>query len=566
MIELVNQMTAYQTTVFITNSVKCKNPHNFFFKKILSHSPTVTIDISDTNNLTNTSLIMPIFKNPRKSSNFIIYAEETDQYLNKMCQIIDLLANMSPILMRPKCLLIFWNENLEPEKEIYKILRYAWDKKFLDFTVMIKNVSNLINLVYYNPFTQTYKWKILRNTSKIFPNKIKNVNKYPLVMPGFSWAPFVIIKKNDDEIPDARGIDYDYIKMMAVKFNFKPEFKIIKYNNDSVLMDIIQMGLATNDLTMTTMIHPIRQLSYGKKCIIGKFIGQSKMVTVVPIIKEIKFNFTLDILLYILSFPILIFAFVFIKNLLRFGTENWKVFNIYKIFLGISVDSPEKSIERQFFLLLTVTSIVYTDIIFSKLAEINLSIEEKEYGTVEDLVNSGMKIKALLKANEHDDPDVQKLLSHAEPVNNVINCTNELIKTRSLICISLFNAAKYMLRRNIDENGEPIMKFVQPSFRYQFTAFGYEKASPFAEKFDQVIQQIIESGIFIDRRLQMFESKVIHPSEKQLYSVGEDVSLTYQLIAVSLFGNFCGTAVFLYEIGRWFWVKLIHRMEEGSFS
>lgn len=104
--------------------------------------------------------------------------------LNETKSFLNFLVLQLSVEKRPKCLITYSlndsknEDKYENQLDMIDILKYAWDKKFLDFTVIISNskkniINNLITKIYYfNPFYN------LVFTKKIWK---KTAHKYLLI-------------------------------------------------------------------------------------------------------------------------------------------------------------------------------------------------------------------------------------------------------------------------------------------------------------------------------------------------------------------------------------------------
>lgn len=120
---------------------------------------------------------MSIFKNPRHSTIYVILSQNV-QHSKVTYTALDELVRMSPISIRPKCLLIMQKRNQWPFDDIKKLLNHAWSLKFLDFTVIIVINNSKMVCISFNPFTIVYDTKYSCTMSEVFPGKLQNVNKY----------------------------------------------------------------------------------------------------------------------------------------------------------------------------------------------------------------------------------------------------------------------------------------------------------------------------------------------------------------------------------------------------
>ena len=86
-----------------------------------------------------------------------------------------------------------------------------------------------------------------------------------------------------------------------------------------------------------------------------------------------------------------------------------------------------------------------------------------------------------------------------------------------------------------------MIKIAKPSFFYDKIAFCYQTASPFVEKFDDIMQKIIESGI--EQSYNFFAG--LKPRDKK-YSTGK-ISFK-QLLVILLFGWMLAFLAFIVEV------------------
>lgn len=549
--EYIKHLKSYQIIIFVDKSSKKNYKHeDDTIRKLTRQFSTVTIDLGSMVT-ENRSLSMPVFKNPRSSAIYVIlekeYTHTFDVY--KVYQIIDKLVTISPVQMRPKCLLIFPNStNYLPDNEVKKILKYTWVNKFIDFTVLKIDGADSSVVANYNPFTEIYSSKNLLDTDEIFPDKLENVNKYPLKLPAYTLKPHIIIDTEEDKILDIRGIIYPYVKIILEKVNFSPRFILENdTKSDSKNIENILSKLENNSLIISLNTFLVGTNLFGRNVIVGTMVDEGNMVAVVPIIRKPKFYFSLTILLYLLSFPAIILLFLGFSKLLKFDTEKWNLLFIYQIFIAIPVDlSPKRLIsESIIYIFIATLSIIYSNIFFATLNDMKVVYDEVKFSTFQDLVDSKMKVHTPFFANSHDTEEVKKLLSNATIIDSYEDCIKKLIKTRSIICILSVIRGNYYESINLDDQGMPVMKLAGASFHHQYAAFAYEKGSVFAEKFDKLTRLIIESGLLKDQVIRKYLQ--IHSSE---FSDSENAGniLTEQLIVLSVFGYTIAIIVFLWEL------------------
>lgn len=98
---------------------------------------------------------------------------------------VDFLIPQLSVRERPKCLIVYCNFANYNENNVMNILKYAWQKKFLHFSIVeliYFNANNYrFSLIYYfNPFNEVVHKKEFRKDIEIFPEKLRNGFGYPL--------------------------------------------------------------------------------------------------------------------------------------------------------------------------------------------------------------------------------------------------------------------------------------------------------------------------------------------------------------------------------------------------
>lgn len=87
----------------------------------------------------------------------------------------------------PKFLITYSSNNLtsNDDMQILYLLKYAWQEKFMDFTILLKMNSTPL-IYYFNPFTNIVFREFLKNDDvEIFPDKLKNAHGYPFKVTSF---------------------------------------------------------------------------------------------------------------------------------------------------------------------------------------------------------------------------------------------------------------------------------------------------------------------------------------------------------------------------------------------
>lgn len=362
-----------------------KVPSDYLFRNIASKIPTTVIDLSQIKSSgDNKTLRMPIVQNPRPSTIYTLLIQNEDTEVFDLEQIFDTLNNLvtiSPIPMRPKCLLILYSHKDWSELGVDKIARHAWALKILDFSIIkIDTTTNCTSSFNYNPFTNNYSSTYLEASSEVFPDKLNNGNEYSLKLSVVHLPPLLVVRTKSDKEVDITGSQYMYIETVSRKLNFKLRRHLASFRNVTAYL---RVNLENNIQNLGAIPLYVSTQLYGGQFIIGSvgnFHGQNnKLVFIVPIKQESKIYWSSDIILYILTFPGIIIVVSTALYLLKLKSRQLNTLHVLQILVGISVPQPRRIVEMVIFFAIVLLSMSYSCTFFSKLTEIKLTYEEQHF-------------------------------------------------------------------------------------------------------------------------------------------------------------------------------------------
>ena len=495
----------HQVVVFINKS-EMQNvlDQDDIVQKLIQQVPVLFIDLSeDKCGSINRSLSLPFFINPRQASIYIILVNNIESELRS---IIDLSAH-SLITTRPKTLFVVYQNSRIVYEDIQIILLYAWSKKFLDFSVIEVNVSkssvNYKPFIYnFNPFyNKTYKSYVYSNAI-IFPDKLKNLNHYPLKIPIFHSPPYIVVNESESgQLISVKGVAFPMVIIAAKSMNFKIEYAVTLKKDTPILnwKNIVLKKLNEDiiDVVSIPLLDSIGreflQIYDGRDC--------ADYIALVPIIKFEKMNLTLYNLIYLLTIIIIFICFTYKFNRYRTNAERWNLNDVVQLIFGQSIRKiPEKVFNKIIFITITITYMVFCNMILSSLINAKVIEYEVPFNTFEQISESNLKICVEnvffdLIFNQSNNPHIQEMIKRTIPVANINECVDMLLYDKSCICILNKFKAKTIIKENIRSDGTTVMKIAKPIFLCEDTALVIQKGSPYFEKFETIIKWIIQSGI-----------------------------------------------------------------------
>ena len=540
----------HQITIFKDDFTNNNDIVDIFIQNVSSHAPTVLIDSAKIQNTgDNRTLCTPVFKHPRSSTFFVILINHHNNfYLNHINYIVEnILARLSPIPVRPRCLVILFSDNVAAENKWIHISSYAWSLKFLDFTIVQVNSDDTI-ISNYNPFNNSYNIEYLTQEIDIFPDKLSNMYKYPLKFPIWHIPPFSIVYKNSlKEITRIEGGDYIFLETFSHVMNFTRQPVRLTFKNFTY--KFMMNKLENNEINLLPKGY-IQTILLKHNVVSGIPYGTSYYAVIVPNLTVSYIGISYSTFIPFIIIIIVITMFLKISRVFKFPVEQWHEVDIFRILLNITAPmNPQKWIERIYYLLLIILSMNYCTDVFAQWTSLQLQNNKVSLNTWEEIDKSGMPVYC-----SDTLPNVVKtyrllmpsLISKLQP-EPIKVCVERLARGEKIICILPYLSAKYYTNRYITKSGSGMMKYTSLTLVENSAVFPYEKACPYIEKFDQITQRIVDHGILQSWRFREKYWKTSWNITEKSKEENESVILVIHLIHILCIGYIIATIVLTFE-------------------
>lgn len=462
-------------------------------------------------------------------------------------RVIDLLSRMVPYYERPKCLCMLLNKSESFDSLIIKnTLRYAWEKKFLDFTIIKSNESDntYSSFYYFDPFHYSFQNQKLIDDSNIFPNKLRNINNYPIKV-GRGGVNLTGHNYQDQEAEWAR----QKVMVNFVLRNMGFDLEIINYLDDLVMYDWHYNSLwftKANTNVIGGLV--IAREFKNQVAVVFSELECRSVLAVVPIIFVPKVIIPVKILFYIFVVPGIVLLFICLINFFK-PSHIFEIFDAVKIFLGQPVSFvPRRFIQKVIHINIVLLFVLITNDLYSGIVEINFDKEEVSFNSLEDLDKSGMAIYTRdmyegLNRFDLDDP-LRKSLDSKIQLHP--NCMKYMVETRNHICVDWEYDIKAFIEKNRNSDGSAIMKIAKSKYHCDPMFVQFEPGSPYMKRFTEVNRRIRESGMLI---MEYISTGFVRKIENvELNKEKDERNLSeQQLLFVLGIGYSIATAIFVIE-------------------
>lgn len=551
---------SYQVINLISENISCSVRENIAFEK---STPVFTFEIDFWRKIEkNCPLNSQSLINTLHLSLIYLYTDN----LNDVRYLIDVLVECVPLYTRPKLLVLLSKNTSDLQSDYKNILEYAWMNKILDFTTLTENlkqntsVNDSISVRYYNPFETSLVEQEYVEEMEIFPNKLKNINNYPIkIAEGY---------QNLNETPKwlqrgGYGITSRQNQFL-VNFVFKVSGFKLEYVefpdklNSSIKHHHIgdhekELWFKKTSANVLGLLLPVKDglknvllMSAEKDC--------RAAVAFVPIKYAPTLTVSSKICFYIFIIPTSILVLILSIRLLKISLDL-KVFCIIRLLFGQSITQrPQKSAGRIVFMTIIILFTFFMQDLYSDIVEINFGGKEIEFKSLEDLEKSPFKFYSILDLkfmySSNTNPSLAKL--EKKTILEIdfqaeFLCAKVMNKSSNRGCIDWeWNEESFLdVSRNF--KGAVTVKMAKPALFCDNLFYRFEPASPYIEKIHNINRWIIESALI--RMEYIYNNLTMHSKNKKAISSreGNDSNKIFPLLLILIAGWIIALSAFMME-------------------
>lgn len=423
--------------------------------------------------------------------------------LNETSSFVDFLVPKLTARTRPKCLIVYFCEHNESKDETYivSIFNYAWENKFLDFTILEdcadKEAHSSFVIYYFNPFCGVVYRKVLSNgNTEIFPDKLQNAYRHPF-------------KIEDLGIPDGMK-RYNFSKRRRLNHEIKiSPTSLFALNFVAEILNLCLVNMydieSDNDATkwdksnLDILFYAIaNNISYCKDFILPIDQRAGAVVAVVPIFHNFKINFYVIFLYFVVITLGIVSTFYCLMNRCKTALRHFSLWDIIRLLLGQSISrGVQKNVHRIIYFTLIVGSVkIMNDLLLNAMLFF-FENTEVPFETFKDLYNSQLQTytskfdysQINLKESTNDHyflKIIEKTLSM-----DWVSCVNIFIENQDVSCFMYDYIAEYTV-----SSFPSIMKIAKPPITEDKNLYyWFVDGSPYDTKFYEILQRIREGNL-----------------------------------------------------------------------
>lgn len=454
----------------------------------------------------------------------IILPEETDPK-----ESLEYMAEISGGAIHPRCLLIFQQKIINPEK----LLHFAWSKRILDLTILeLMEISPLnstwnmkTNLIqkeflsreeyltmhWFNPYKRIYSRKKFFAREIIFPNKLDNLEKFEMkVSSAHSW-PYVNLQKNSSgHTIKVSGLQV-YLRQVLAKVQ---NFVVSEVSYPGILLGRascqrnkstgILYKLYHNEFHFFTTSLVIPSGCNNNYANTFAFENENlRYFMLVPITRTSNksFSITTSLILGSLTICLIIFLCISVK-ILPVDSQFWSFFSIFQMLLGIGISTdPKNSIDRILFPFTFVGFMILSSEVFSLLTDIEIMVQkENALSNLNDVNKSDLTVffspNGIEAAAALDNDElIEDLLQKTHIFSNEQNCIRMVAMHKNVTCILKELIAKIAVSQYVTSDGFAMVKIVPEVFMETPKTIMMEPNFPSAFTFEKNMNRLTQTGL-----------------------------------------------------------------------
>ena len=528
------------TRFFFNNTETKSGPRtNVMLEKVLQSIPSVTMNLEDISSIySNTSEL-----NFNPATFNVILCGDFD--VENFRSTIDIIAELDSVNPRPKTLLIFHSYNFSSSSSTKEVLEYAWDKKFLDFTIMDEHCT----IQYYDPFTDRIITHPFTVDVELFPNKLSNVNGYDFKIGVISSnTECQAYRHSNGSIFAIQAFMFPITYTVLRLMNFSLQYVEVGKNKSYIKgLEEITDKLSRNEVNLAAtpskftgdISTSIVQLDLENYC--------QNLVAMMPITSAVKLYLPITVVTNLILIPCAIITAVYIATIFKIVTDKWTALDSIRIIFGMSMNRRlHRSPGRILFVSVFIVSLPYSADFYSSFLNVELGDDEISFDTFESIDATGLKAYLYSGFYYHafwqDNFHVQSIQRRTEKMIMLNNVIESLVNGSARhICIDTENYLRIFLNQSL----YPIQKakLAKPVFNCLRLAYNFERASPYVRAFHAIFRRLYEAGlhVYLDGPMTKVQIGKKHEDEKTR-SI-----LAPKLVIILLAGYTVAMVVFVFE-------------------
>ncbi|KAJ8668375.1 hypothetical protein QAD02_010038 [Eretmocerus hayati] len=569
--EILINYQLHRITLFLPNRKESENSGitDNVMKYLPKDTSSVVMNLPLAEEVENKIIVYhKILQNPRRNTILISILPATNE--DEILSSVNIfksslrLIKESSYRRRPRYLVIVATDSTDPKNFVTNILSLAWTEKFLDVTVLQWSQENSpcdTNLIVqsYNPFTNSYLHECYTSTIEIFPNKLRNMHKFPIKVAVLRRPPRLdFILNSSGQVESINGIDHNQLNLISETLNFTLTFIAPNTTNYDETFSL------DDNRTILNMIAE-GDIDYGMNIVYIYFLTKSipladiersiaiyeeHCVALVPILPRTSSRFIYNnsilcvgILLYISTIYVLV-------KILRFDNRFWSLNYTFRIILGNTVPRvTTKNAERIVFLFLLMLSQKFAMDLFVDFTDNQLYGGNRGlYETLEDIKDANIPL--VIDKNyvnitfNKNDSTLQMLKKNVELTKDHERCSDRIMSGENIVCLVSYTEASYGMSKNKRNDGR-MMKILTHKFWSAPKGYYLSRGSPYVEEFNKIHERIQEGGLWKTKRVRYD----LQPDlDKEFMRNTIDHELAKKLWLIWLSGCAVSIIVFLAEI------------------
>uniref|UniRef100_A0ABD2X9N2 Uncharacterized protein n=1 Tax=Trichogramma kaykai TaxID=54128 RepID=A0ABD2X9N2_9HYME len=355
------------------------------------------------------------------------------------------------------------------------------------------------------------KQNIKDNSEKIFPDKLLNGHRHKIII-GINAGDKLSapIRNESGHAIDIRRPLYNETKLVLESINFSSSFAETNKTDYTTGLNFLIEQLRNNQISLISVPRGYQKI-YENVTHVYTERECMNISALIPEKLKRQIQFPKKILQSLLAVPAILGFIIWILRLTKIVSDKVTILKILGALFGISVGlKPSKNSELTALMSIFLISTVYPTDFYSDFIEEKLIKNTETFDTYKSIDESKLEIfifnvySNLLE--DTNDTNANNMKNKSKPYFSSVACIRPLVIERNRTCIGAFDALQDSIEEIKCHEKNCHIFYAKKLFGCYARSYLFERASPYADRFQNKLRQLREYGIdvFIKRGYDRF--------------------------------------------------------------
>lgn len=394
------------------------------------------------------------------------------------------------------------------ERTVDEILKDFWNHNVLNVDIIVRNTSNGSWEVFtYNPFVGVNGSMEELESEELFPDKLADFHNHSIPISVFDQFPTTIMTRDYKHLKT--GPDSELLFVISRKMNFSIDLKTAETESNSY-----ETTLKNNETTgvVGDIINGRSEVVWNRQYVENSpknFVAFTYPYhTTKTCIMVRKANQIPAMVRVVLPFPLAIWYAIFsvlgvLALFMRLAKERNIFHRVIRLLLFQNIGTiPKKNVNRVYSISWIFWSVLMAVVYQANLVkDLMMPKYYRDIDTLDELYDTGSTLHVGYNifplVNNSESDNIRRFVDRTKVELNFDHCINRVINREPVACTVQELLADYLpTKREYRGQTGPKLYKMKEHLTNNWEAFFVKRGSPYLEKFNDIIQRLVEGGFY----------------------------------------------------------------------